>query len=350
MAQQSTRSSRSRSDWRRRVREPASSSSITPPPSSKRFRRVSIDNLESAGSELLLALLTDGAVVLVGGATERSIIANLYDSCRKFFALPFDAKAQSGAASGPGQLHGYMEYLTDPEGSECFEAKLHHDPRFVWPTRPASMRAAVLNARPMLIRHACRALFALVDALGLDGEYVASLLDADDEGRSIDFERCSHTAMRVWQYTHGRPTGWHVDNGFVTLAPRGTSVGLRVRTLSDRGRVCFPEEEMEEGELLLFAGDSLSYITDGKVPSLMHEVHPPAGSGQNGVARLSAPLFLRGRHAAELRSSEGGSGLPPLKIATLEKNVGNLRQSWPWKRPGAPLAAYYGASEWHAET
>ena len=64
--------------------------------------------------------------------------------------------------------------------------------------------------------------FSLVDALGLDGEYVASLLDADDEGRSIDFERCSHTAMRVWQYTHGRPTGWHVDNGFITLAPRGT--------------------------------------------------------------------------------------------------------------------------------
>ena len=115
------------------------------------------------------------------------------------------------------------------------------------------------------------------------------------------------------------------------------------------GEGVIPTQQVILVRLGVVGSRRLIFCAEVTVPSLMHEVHPPAGSGQKGVARLSAPLFLRGRHAAELRSSEGSSGLPPLKIATLEKNVGNLRQSWPWKRPGAPLGAYYGASEWHAE-
>lgn len=315
----------------------------------------------AAGASLLRALCSDGAVILRLGPAAHATVSACYDAARRFFALPFNEKALAGAGDGLGQLHGFMSYLDDPEGSECFEAKVHHDPRFMWPDRPPKMRAAFLAALRLLASTARAALAALVEALVLDWPHVASLIDVDrgdaaDSGsspfRSVDLSTCSHSAMRVWSYTYAQPSGWHCDNTLLTIAPAGSSVGLRVRTLD--GRCWFPEASMAAGELLLFAGDALGYLTAGRVPALMHDVVPPplseGGSairGQGRPARLSIPFFLRGKRAAVLRPP-AHSGLPPLQVALLEHNPHNLRSSWPWKR-NAEGAAYYGGQEhkWH---
>ena len=37
--------------------------------------------------------------------------------------------------------------------------------------------------------------------------------------------------------------------------------------------------------------------------------------------------------------------LPPLNVAALEHNAGNLRSQWPWKRG----VAYYEGQRWHPD-
>ena len=350
----SARTTRPRCDYRRRRQCARASDGCSPSigvgAGHRTLQRVRIAELgePAGGMALLSALCRDGVAILTpfDGACEITVDA-CYAACRAFFRLPFDVKASHGAGSGAGQQHGFMSYLDDNEGSECFEAKVHHDAAFTWPSRPLQMRAALLAMQRLMLRTACRALFALAKALGLDHDCVASLLDVDGAAGAaprdgVDLHACSHTALRIWSYTRGRPTGWHVDNGLLTLAPAGSSVGLRVRTLD--GRCCLPEEGMAKGELLVFAGDALSYLSAGRVPALMHEVAPPATDG-NATPRLSAPFFLRPMRAQLLRPPPP---LKPLHVEALERNPGNLRSQFPWKVAG-PLAPYFQGQNWHVD-
>ena len=171
----------------------------------------------------------------------------------------------------------------------------------------------------------------------------------------------------MWQYTKGQPSGWHCDNTLLTLAPRGSSVGLEVRSPLD-GRSFSPESSMSADELLVFAGDSLSYLSSGRVPALMHRVVPPPpppissahSTTHADPPRLSCPFFLRARRSATLEPRRveleprrvelepRSGGLPPLLVAALEHNADNLRSRWPWKCRG-PLAEYYSQGvQWHA--
>ena len=101
---------------------------------------------------------------------------------------------------------------------------------------------------------------------------------------------------------------------------------------------------MAKGELLVFAGDALSYLSAGRVPALMHEVAPPATDG-NATPRLSAPFFLRPMRAQLLRPPPP---LKPLHVEALERNPGNLRSQFPWKVAG-PLAPYFQGQNWHVD-
>ena len=318
-----------------------------------RFELVSLtDNDEAAA--FLTALCRDGAALLRPDPDDElaPVIKACYRACGKFFARPFVERANAGAGSGVGQRHGYMEYLDDAEGAECFEAKVHHDQRYIWPEQPRNFRCCVERARDLLAKSARVALLALAQALLLDVSHVMSLLDIDGTatGSGVsNLASASHSAMRVWQYTHGRPGGLHCDNTFLTVAPAGTAVGLQMRCPSS-GRAYLPEAMMGTGELLVFAGDALSFLSAGQVPAAMHQVLPPVPHASSSSAlavapRLSAPFFMRGRQDATLVSA--ACEVPPLTVAALEHNAGNVRSSWPWKQ-GA-MAAYYSGQEWHFE-
>ena len=384
--------------------------------------------LNAADQEALFhALCRDGAVLVrpLNSARLADTISACFRACGGFFARPFEEKARHYAGAHVGQAHGYMDYLAEEEGSECFEAKLHYDSRFEWPSEPAGLRIAIEAAADVQRRTGLWLLDAVILALGLDSALVDGLMDScragDDDERpayaagkarsgmvhasgearaageapvgialssapegialttapeGIALSSASHSALRVWQYTKGQPSGWHCDNTLLTLAPRGSSVGLEVRSPLD-GRSFTPESSMSADELLVFAGDSLSYLSSGRVPALMHRVVPPPPPSPISFAqstthadppRLSCPFFLRARRSATLVPrggglpplwGEGGSavvgtcmprsgGLPPLLVAALEHNADNVRSRWPWKCCG-PLAEYYSQGvQWHA--
>jgi isopenicillin N synthase-like dioxygenase len=334
---------------------------------------------------MLEALTVDGACYIIGRRAQEqpAIVAKCFESCRHFFARPLQEKALHGIATGPGQQHGYMSYLDDAEGSECFEAKVHHDQRFIWPEKPKRLRSAVEAALQLSVDTSLDALDALVEALPPSiahhlRTHLPSVLDVArspaaaaaaaaatslvTSSSPVDLSAASHSAMRIWMYTQSEPSGWHCDNTLLTLAPPASVAGLLVRTLD--GATLYPEEGMEEGEMLLFAGDALSYLTHGMIPALMHRVVPrplaaappsavtrpsastPASTPAACLPRVSAPFFLRGRRGAVLSPLPP---LPPLSVAVLEHNAGNLRSAWPWKRDG-PLRAYYQGVQWHEES
>ena len=391
--------------------------------------------LNAADQEALFhALCRDGAVLVrpLNSARLADTISACFLACGGFFARPFEEKARHYAGAHVGQAHGYMDYLAEEEGSECFEAKLHYDSRFEWPSEPAGLRIAIEAAADVQRRTGLWLLDAVILALGLDSAHVDGLMDScragDDDERpayaagkarsgmvhasgearaageapegmlttapegvlttapegialssapeGIALSSASHSALRVWQYTKGQPSGWHCDNTLLTLAPRGSSVGLEVRSPLD-GRSFTPESSMSADELLVFAGDSLSYLSSGRVPALMHRVVPPPPPSLISSAhstthadppRLSCPFFLRARRSATLVPRVGGlpplwgegnsavvstcmprsGGLPPLLVAALEHNADNVRSRWPWKCCG-PLAEYYSQGvQWHA--
>ena len=366
--------------------------------------------LNAADQEALFhALCRDGAVLVrpLNSARLADTISACFRACGGFFARPFEEKARHYAGAHVGQAHGYMDYLAEEEGSECFEAKLHYDSRFEWPSKPAGLRVAIEAAADVQRRTGLWLLDAVMLALGFDQAHVDGLVDSrragDDDERpayaagkarsgivhasgearaasespeGIALSSASHSALRVWQYTHGQPSGWHCDNTLLTLAPRGSSVGLEVRSPLD-GRSFTPESSMSADELLVFAGDSLSYLSSGRVPALMHRVVPPPPPSLISSAhstthadppRLSCPFFLRARRSATLVPRGGGlpplwgegqravvstcmprsGGLPPLLVAALEHNADNVRSRWPWKCCG-PLAEYYSQGvQWHA--
>ena len=179
--------------------------------------------------------------------------------------------------------------LTERPGVEIFEAKVHHDPRFPWPD--SDTMAAVLEARSVLHDVGMRCLRALVKPLGLDWQYLESILD----GPSPPLTTCSNSTMRVWHYPpDGAGSEMHCDNTLLTIAPAGSRIGLGIRRFRDNSS-CFPEEQMTPGAVLVFAGDALSYLTAGRLPACVHWVTPATD-----CARISMPFFLRARRDAKL--------------------------------------------------
>lgn len=323
------RSSRERADWRgrRRLRD---------------LTDVCLDALDDPHEQqrLLGGLQAHGVVKLTLPTSKRlkQLTAACYQKSAAFFGREMREKAPHAISEECQQGCAIYE-----DGTEFFEVAEHFDNRFWnWPSVPYGLRGAMLDTYDCMRAVAMRALEALLHALNMDVGLVLSTLDlaqtpppaANEMRRREFFAGASHTALRVWSYAAGaQPTAWHCDNTLVTLGVRGSATGLRARLLD--GRHIFPEESLGDEQIILYAGDSLSYLSGGRVLPLMHEVQPPPV----GVThRLSMPFFLRARRAAVLQpalASPGvaaARGLPSLSVCDLEEDEGGVRQRWSWKR------------------
>jgi len=250
---------------------------------------------ESAMSKALCdALIQDGMALLSLPAGSAETFQRCQQAMAKFFAQPEAEKQRHAGTTGAGCQVGFMH--TDRPGVEIFEAKCRHDPRYPWP-ETGGVKAAVLGARELLHRAALTCLRAIAaEALAeVDFEEgIARLLDAAD----TPLQSASNTTMRVWRYPPGGAgSELHCDNSLLTLAPKGSRVGLGARRRRDGVRL-LPEEHMGPNQVLVFAGDALSFLTAGRIPALVHWVIPT--DAYDPAGRLSMPFFLRPRLSALL--------------------------------------------------
>jgi isopenicillin N synthase-like dioxygenase len=270
-----------------------------------------------------------GYVGLRLGAEFCTLRATLFESARKFFWQRDVYKNQFRTASSQG-------YLTpDPGLHEVFEVKKHRtDPRL---RVPEPVRDAWMNAYDALEAVAVGALGVLsIEVTG--SETLLSLLD-DSTFRLLHFDRIHVGPPEIIQ----RALQDHTDSGLLTVAPKATANALEVLERSDLTWTPV-EEGLEEGDVLVFAGETLSRVCNNYFPSLLHR--PAARRMSVGAqARLSAPFFLRARPDAVLDvavcdPSKLGTVDPfvraPVTVEALSDNLGGARDALPWKK-----TAYY---------
>lgn len=130
----------------------------------------------------------------------------------------------------------------------------------------------------------------------------------------------------------------HTDSSFLTVATKATVPGLELR---DFGTLEWSEIErtMRDDEVLVFAGDCLSRVSNNYFRSLLHR---PSASAmvEQWPPRLSTPFFLRGRPDAVLDTrwctpSLIGEVAPfiaePISVDRFADNVGGARDAVPWR-------------------
>lgn len=115
-----------------------------------------------------------------------------------------------------------------------------------------------------------------------------------------------------------RASAWgsspHADMGLVTVAAPSSSPALSLFRPLDGHRV-HPESELQSPrEWVVFAGETMSYLTNGALPAPIHGVQDPCNidtvvtfeDRQQLPRRCSAPFFLRAAPDAELRALHSG--------------------------------------------
>ena len=160
---------------------------------------------------------------------------------------------------------------------------------------------------------------------------VRKLLDASaPEGDPS--QPCGSSVWRVFMYDNDasvdvqslRPHqyNYHADMGLLTVAPPSTWPSLFLHHPAT-GCVLQPERNLRPDEFIVFAGETLSFLSQGLLPAVLHGV-PPVNAP--GPKRCSCPFFQRVSVHAQLRDVDGATITGK---AYTEKHAASLR---PWRR------------------
>jgi hypothetical protein len=309
--------------------------------------------------QLIEGLKRDGAVIFRPHSVSVTITEMMHTSSasRAFFSKGMQTKEDSMSKQGPHQ--GYVNRLAEKVGCECFEAKVHRDREYKWPepyfkgdgpSKPATFRLAQLRMLRFLVGCAKQAVIALT--LEMPMEYKHLVMEAMDMNygdamedneeyngvvlvdKKMDWETCSQSGLTTWLHQMGRPSEWMTDSGLITVGPAGSDPGFRLRSPVD-GREWFPEEQMRKnnGDLLLYCGEAMNYLTGGQIPAAKFQFVPHKTDIQPGMTRPPLPRIafqfkLKPPRGLMLRTPD----MPELSVKDLEENKDDLILSWPWKK------------------
>lgn len=298
--------------------------------------------VKAAGLALVEQMRARGWAKVAVGAAAREAIAAAYDALRELvaarfsMALPFDGGRSVGYGSDGGR-----EYVN-------WRAGLEDDERAPWPPHARPQRDALARAHgecEKLARAALGAvLCAMADVLArglrtdeLLAESAALLAPVASEGGlaaqlAERSERQFGPSVQRFLLYRDRPPSPaagssasipHADMGLLTLAPPASIRALELVEPCSR-RVARPEEELAEGECLLFAGETLAFLTAGALQAPVH--HVPWVERGARPPRCAAPFFLRAPPWALLRDPTGSIELSCREL--MERHCATRR---PWR-------------------
>lgn len=119
-------------------------------------------------------------------------------------------------------------------------------------------------------------------------------------------------------------TGIHADSGLLTVASAASTPGLDMWN-PWTGALDHPEVGLPPNEWLVFAGETLGFMTGGEVRAAIHKVPWVEGS------RVSMPYFLR-PHSDSMLGAPGGK--PVMRASTLTgEHLDSIVR--PWRTPGS---------------
>jgi isopenicillin N synthase-like dioxygenase len=257
----------------------------------------------------------NGFFSIVGHGVDPALCARLDARAREFFALDDAEKAAIAMARGGRAWRGWFPVggeLTSgaPDrkeglyfGAEIDASDLRvrsglalHGPN-LFPRRPASLRATVLEYLDALTHLGHAVMRGVALGLGLDRDWFARELTADP---TILFRIFHYPPLAGDAATSaGWGVGEHTDYGLLTILMQDDAGGLQVR--APNGWI---DVRPDRDTFVCNIGDMLERMTGGRYRSTPHRVRSPEREH-----RLSFPFFFDPGWDAEVRAVPGLSEL-----------------------------------------
>eukprot|EP00746_Dinoflagellata_sp_MGD_P047625 gnl/MRDRNA2_/MRDRNA2_217558_c0_seq1.p1 gnl/MRDRNA2_/MRDRNA2_217558_c0~~gnl/MRDRNA2_/MRDRNA2_217558_c0_seq1.p1 ORF type:complete len:378 (-),score=54.34 gnl/MRDRNA2_/MRDRNA2_217558_c0_seq1:72-1127(-) len=290
-----------------------------------------------AGVTLLRSLKTRGwAAIDVNEKCRKSMLAAFGSLRCVMDQLTLDEKRAWNLEFDGGRYVGFERDI----GREFlqFRSGMEDVTHFAWPLKAEEHRGTFTDAFYEAYAVGSEILKAILKIIGHPhGEDVDTLLQTDKDtfGASVlrylvyrdQPESDEGVLCDIVRGSASRP---HADVGLITLAPRSSIPALELVN-PYTGQYEYPETMLGESHWLVFAGETLSFLTGGAIQAPIHRV--PWVQRDCELARVSAPLFIRASPDALLIPECNGEkmtgkdfleqhavGLRPWRLGVLEGN------------------------------
>jgi len=240
-----------------------------------------------------------GFVRVIGHNVTNQITAPAYQCAREFFSLPKGLKEKYVIRGGGGQ-RGYIPYLLESAKSSSIPdlKEFWHvgrelaidDPlqdsyaENIWPAEVDNFKKDLLELYDALEDCSDFLLESLAIYLGEEHDVFTRITD---KGNSI-LRALYYPPLEGIPVTEAVRGAAHEDINFLTLLTSSTSSGLQIYTREGD----WLDVNVEEGEIVVAAGDMLSRVTNGYIPSTSIRVVNPKDRNED---RYSMPFFVHPR-------------------------------------------------------
>ena len=164
---------------------------------------------------------------------------------------------------------------------------------------PQVVAIPVVEAEPVLTSSAAKGVAA---AQAVPASYLAA---SDYESSVLRIYRYSSLARPAEEAEFDIARGAHADLGLLTIAPRGTVAGLEVWDESNEDWLN-AEEASEPRDCIVFAGETLGYLSNGLIRGVLHRAKPCPVCSLGKPWRMSMPFFLRAEPGARIQRTSMG--------------------------------------------
>ena len=258
--------------------------------------------VKKMGNILVDVLSTSGFVYLKNHGIDDAIVDQVYKVSKQFFELPIESKRQYSTGQ---DVCGYVGLQEDqliktstssyryPGYKETFNVsgRLLEKPDLNWPDKVCPLFSSTVKSFMQQGKQlAVQMLKVLAAGLNLEDE------DAFTKMHSLMHKDGNYTGLRTLHYPplpddrSGIDTrlAEHSDYGSITLLFQDNVGGLQVQTASGE----YMEAVPIEGTVLVNIGDSLQFMTGGKLKSTRHKVDLPNDLMRGKSARQSIAYFV----------------------------------------------------------
>jgi len=249
-----------------------------------------------------------GFLYLRNHGAPQSVVGDLFDQARAFFALPAEAKARATGYAPPG--YSGLDPSKPADVKERFRAP--HEPNLPsahWPADLPGFREAALVFH-QAASSVCREIMC---AIAVSFELRADYFDDAHKAHPGAVLLLHYPAISEPFLPGQLRSGAHTDFGTVTLLFHyGSSEGLEIQ----RPDGTWLHAPSLPGAAIVNTGDLLTRWTNGQLRSVLHRVVAPVGPAAQ-QPRYSAVLFYEPRNDAVISCLEPCQGpnrpaLPPI--------------------------------------
>ena len=258
--------------------------------------------IKKMGNILVDIFSTTGFVYLKNHGIDAAIVDQVYKVSKQFFELPVESKRQYSNGQG---IYGYVGLQEEqvnkistssykyPGYKEMFNVsgRFLENPDLNWPDKVCPLFSSTVKSFMEQGKQlALQMLKVLAAGLNLEDK------DAFTKMHSLIHKDGNYTALRTLHYpplpdeTSGIDTrlAEHSDYDTITLLFQDTVGDLKVQTASGE----YIEAAPIEGTVLVNIGDSLQFMTGGKLKSTRHKVDLPTDPIKSKTARQSVAYFV----------------------------------------------------------